>query len=326
MNLSRTRSAAFWDLAPRTDSFRADVVRGLGLPNKSLPPKYFYDQEGARFFEEICELEEYYLTRTELGIMERHAAEMAEVLGPDCLLIEFGSGSGLKTQLLLEQPHSPAMYMPIDLAREQLRQSADAIALRHPRLAVVAVCADFTLPLPIPRNHDFPRRRVVYFPGSTIGNFPPEEAVPLLRQTAQFCGRGGGMLLGADLQKDPAILHAAYNDAKGITAAFNLNLMTRINRELQADFAVDQFWHHAPYNPRDGRIEMYLIARAGQQVRVGEERIAFAEGEPICTEYSYKYTLTGLRELAAAAGWEVRRVWTDERRYFAVLFLAVPTD
>jgi dimethylhistidine N-methyltransferase len=311
------------DLAPPANHFRADVLRGLSGPRKELPCKYFYDEAGSRLFERICELPEYYPTRTELAIMQRHGADMAAHLGPGCLVIEYGSGSSVKSRLLLDQLVTPAGYVPVDISREHLRRSAAALARRYPHVPVLPVCADFTQPLRLPAQGRQPRRRVVYFPGSTIGNFTPEEAAELLRRTARLCGPGGGLLLGADMQKDPRLLHAAYNDAQGVTAAFNRNLLVRINRELGADFQPEQFWHHAFYNPAPGRIEMHLLSRQEQTVHLGADTFSFAEGEPICTEYSYKYTPARLQRLAAAGGFEVRRVWADERKYFSVLYLAV---
>jgi dimethylhistidine N-methyltransferase len=304
-------------------SFRDDVLRGLSAPEKWLPCKYFYDDAGSELFERICGLVEYYLTRTELAIMERDAEAMAGRVGPRCLLIEFGSGSSLKTRWLLDRLPEVAAYVPVDIAREHLLASARSLAAAYPGLEVLPLCADFTRPLKPPRTARAADRRVVYFPGSTIGNLTGEEAVGLLRQTARLCGRGGGLLLGVDLKKDPAVIEAAYNDARGVTAAFNRNLLVRINRELGGSFDVAAFWHHAFYTPREGRIEMHLVSRRDQRATVAGREFAFAEGESIRTEYSYKYSLNDLRALAAEAGWEVEQVWTDERTYFGVLYLTV---
>jgi dimethylhistidine N-methyltransferase len=308
---------------PSVAEFRADVLRGLGAPAKELPCKYFYDEAGSALFERITELEEYYPTRTELAIMRRHVAEMAGLLGPRCLLVEYGSGSSTKTRLLLDRLIEPAGYVPIDVSGEHLLRSARAIADAYPSLDVLPLCADFTRREEIPALRSRPARRVVYFPGSTIGNFTPEASVVLLRGTAALCGRGGGLLLGADMQKARRVLEDAYNDRLGVTAAFNLNLLVRINRELGADFAVDQFHHRAFYNTAEGRIEMHLVSRRAQRVRVAGAEFAFAAGESVRTEYSYKYRLRDLHELAAAAGFEVERFWTDEREYFSVHYLTV---
>jgi dimethylhistidine N-methyltransferase len=321
--MQATRSTiAVQDLKPSApDQFRADVLRGLRLAEKELPCKYFYDAAGSQLFEQICELDEYYLTRTELAIMQRHAREMADAVGRNCLLIEYGSGSSIKTRLLLDHLRDPAGYVPIDISCEHLEETALELGRQYPCLTIMPLCADFATLSKFPANGKA-ARKVVYFPGSTIGNFTPSEAIRLLRQTAQLCEPGGGVLLGADLRKDPRVLHAAYNDSKGVTAAFNLNLLARINRELGADFQLDQFWHHAPYNPRDGRIEMYLISRRTQRVRIAGEDVALREGEAIRTELSYKYTMSGLAEIATAAGFEVKQNWNDENDHFTVRYLA----
>jgi dimethylhistidine N-methyltransferase len=310
------------DLA-HADQFRVDVLRGLAAPAREIPSKYFYDEAGSRLFDRICELEEYYPTRTELAIMRRHREVMAALLGPGCLLIEYGSGSGVKSRLLLDQLDAPAGYVPVDIAREHLAGAATALARKVPHVEILPVCADFTRPLTLPVPSRLPRRRVVYFPGSTVGNLVPDEVIALFHQTARLCGPGGGMLVGADLKKDPAVLHAAYNDREGVTAAFNFNLLARINRELEGNFRLDRYWHHAFYNPHAGRIEMHLVSRADQHVRVGGKPFAIAEGESIRTEYSYKYSRAELRDLAAAGGFVVRRTWTDDREYFGVMYMEV---
>ena len=306
-----------------TNRFRADVLHGLSAAAKAIPSKYFYDEAGSKLFDRVCELEEYYPTRIELAIMERHADEMADLAGPSCLLIEYGSGSSVKSRLLLDRLAAPAAYVPVDISREHLRASAAALARAYPRLEVLPVCADFTRPLDLPAPGRQARRRVVYFPGSTVGNFTPEEAAHLLRRTARLGGPGSGMLLGVDLKKDPAVLHAAYNDWQGVTAAFNLNLLTRINRELGADFQTERSGTTPFTTPREGRIEMHLISRGEQRVRIGQRVFPLAEGEAIRTEYSYKYSPADLRRLAAAGGYEVRRLWTDERNYFSVAYLTI---
>ncbi len=303
--------------------FRADVLRGLGARNKELPCKYFYDEVGSALFEQITELDEYYPTRTELAIMEQHAAEMAGLLGPQCLLIEYGSGSSVKTRRLLGQLRDPAGYVPIDVSGEHLRRSAQTLGEEYPDIDVLPLCADFTRPLGLPACRKPAARRAVYLPGSTLGNFTPDAAVALLRQTAGLCGRAGGLLLGIDMRKDPRVLEAAYNDRRGVTAAFNRNILVRINRELGADFDVEQFAHRAFYNAAQGRIEMHLVSRCEQIVRVGGVPFFFAKGESIHTENSYKYTFLALAELAVASGFDTQRVWEDERRYFCVVYLTL---
>jgi L-histidine N-alpha-methyltransferase len=323
MSTTLPRTPAVDARNPALNTFRADVLRGLRAAHKELPCKYFYDEAGSQLFERITELDEYYPTRTELAIMERHAAQMAELLGPRCLLIEYGSGSSTKTRLLLQHLREPAGYVPVDVSGDYLCQSARALAADFPEVQVLPLCADFTRPLKLPAPRKRPARHVVYFPGSTIGNFTPEETVALLRQTAALCRPGGGLLLGADLRKDPRVLEAAYNDARGVTADFNRNLLTRINRELGADFVVGQFAHRAFYNAGEGRIEMHLVSRCPQSVRIAESEFFFAEGEAIRTEYSYKYRVDDLKALAEKSSFLSDAVWTDERRYFSVYYFTL---
>jgi dimethylhistidine N-methyltransferase len=304
--------------------FQTDVLAGLQKPAKTLPCKYFYDARGSKLFEEICSLAEYYPTRTELAILKRHVAEMAALLGPRSLLIEFGSGAGTKTRLLLDHLSDPAAYVPVDISRDALRRSARLLAVRYPNLPVHPLCVDFAASFSVPKFGISANRRVVYFPGSTIGNFGPEDAKALLTRIAQLCCPGGGLLIGADLKKDLDILLPAYNDSRGVTAAFNLNLLTRINRELGADFHVEHFRHAAIYNEDHGRIEMYLICDQAQTVQLGQTRISFRRGERICTEHSYKYDVEDLPALAAAAGFHLRHMWLDERRWFSVQYFALP--
>jgi L-histidine Nalpha-methyltransferase len=303
--------------------FRADVLRGLRAAKKELPCKYFYDEAGSDLFEQITALDEYYPTRTEMAIMRRHAADMARLLGPRCVLIEYGSGSSIKTRLLLDYLSDPAGYVPIDVSDEHLRRSARALREEYPRIEVLPMCADFTQSLELPAHRKPPARRVVYFPGSTLGNFAPEKAIALLQQTAQLCGRGGGLLLGIDLRKDPRVIEAAYNDRRGVTAAFNRNILVRINRELGANFDVERFAHRAFYNAVEGRIEMHLVSRCDQTVCVGAMPFLFTAGESIHTENCYKFSLRALAGLAEAGGFDAEQVWTDERQYFSVSYLTV---
>jgi dimethylhistidine N-methyltransferase len=303
--------------------FRADVLAGLSARAKSLPCKYLYDDRGSRLFDQICELPEYYPTRTELGILHRHAGDMAAALGDGCLVIEYGSGSGLKTPLLLERLRHPAEYVPVDISRDHLLASAAALARRFPQLQVLPVWADFTGAFEVPATRRVPRRKAVFFPGSTIGNFGPTCAIELMQGVARRCGSGGAFLVGVDLRKSKAILEPAYDDAAGVTAAFNKNLLVRINRELGADFDLDQFDHRAVFDEKHSRIEMYLVSRRRQEVHLDGQTIEFAAGETICTEYSYKYTLDAFGDLARAAGLTVRQVWTDEAGWFSVQYLEV---
>jgi dimethylhistidine N-methyltransferase len=306
--------------APRRDHFLADVLEGLSRTQKEIPCKWLYDERGSALFERICDLEEYYPTRTELAIMERHVGAMAGALGPECAVVEYGSGSSLKTQLLLQHLAAPAAYLPVDISAVALAGATARLARRFPDLPLVPVCADFTQPLAVPAIPGA-RRRVVYFPGSTIGNFHKVDAVSFLARIRGECGPGGALLIGVDLLKDRQTLERAYDDARGVTAAFNLNVLARANRELDADFHLEAFEHRACFDPRRGRIEMHLQARAPQRVRVDGHTFTFARGETIFTESSYKYGLPEFRALAAIAGWRVEEAWTDARAWFAVLLL-----
>jgi dimethylhistidine N-methyltransferase len=308
------------DLAPGTRASGEEVLRGLFSPQKELPCKLLYDDHGSQLFAQICELDEYYPTRSEVRIMRASAAEMAACLGPECLLLEYGSGSSTKTPLLLDHLERPAGYVPIDISCQVLGASAAAIARRYPHLQVLPVCADYTAPFNVPQPRARVARRAAYYPGSTIGNFVPEDAKRFLARIGEVCGPGGGLLIGVDLKKDPLMLHRAYNDALGITAAFNSNILRRLNRELGADFALDRFRHYAFYNPVFARVEMHLVSLADQEVRVAGERIRFERGESIWTEASYKYSPHEFAELAAAAGWRIEQLWTDDRGLFSVQY------
>jgi dimethylhistidine N-methyltransferase len=304
-----------------TRQFRADVLRGLRAAQKELPCKYFYDERGSHLFDQICKLDEYYLTRTELAILRSNAPAIADRLGQNCLLVEFGSGSALKTRVVLDHLVEPAAYVPIDVAHTHLERSARALADRYPGIEVLPVCADFTGHFDLPRSARPARRRVIFFPGSTIGNFGPEAATELLGRIAALGGPKVGVLVGVDLEKDASLLEPAYNDRQGITAAFNLNLLARINRELAADFPLDGFRHHAFYNRPLSRIEMHLISLDAQTVHIGDCAVAFEAGETIRTECSYKYSLDQFQRLAATAGLQIKDVWTDPDNRFSVQYL-----
>lgn len=308
-----------------SDAFRNDILAGLRKAPKQLPCKYFYDERGSALFDQICELDEYYLTRTELAIMQQYADEMGQQIGPGVILVEFGSGSSLKTRILLEHLIDPVAYVPVDISREHLHRTARGLARDYPHLEILPVCGDFTKPLELPAAAREPTHAAVYFPGSTIGNFTPQGALMLLKQIGQMCGQGGGLLIGIDLQKDPQVIEAAYNDGQGITDQFNLNLLHRINRTLGADFDLDRFAHRAIYNAEQGRMEIYIESRSQQSVQVDGEKFQFEPGERILTEYSHKYTVPGFAQLAAQAGLALHRHWTDPQAYFGVLHL-VATD
>ena len=314
-------SYQFHDLHPDAENFLGDVLQGLAQPHKALAPKYFYDARGSALFEAICDLPEYYPTRTELGMMQRDAPAMARCLGPDTLLIEYGAGSGRKTRVLIEEL-APVAYVPIDISRSALQDCAADLAARYPHVRVAAVCADYSRPLALPVIDDIaPRRRVIYFPGSTIGNFTRDDALKFLHHARSLAGVNGAMLVGVDLKKEPARLHAAYNDAQGVTAAFNLNLLTRINRELDGNFDLAAFEHHAFYNAAEGRIEMHLRSLREQTARVSGHAFRFRTGETIHTENSCKYSLDEFRQLARAAGFTPAQHWCDEGHLFSVHYL-----
>jgi len=304
---------------PAAVNFRKDVLEGLARPQKALPPKYFYDAAGSTLFERICRLREYYPTRTELAITKRHLRDIARFAGKRSALLEYGSGESLKTRLLLGALE-PSVYMPVDISQPALRAAVAKLLRRFPRLGIVAVTADFSHPLSVPAYRGS-ARRVVYFPGSTIGNLTPEEAQGFLKMTRAQVGPRGAMIVGVDLKKDANVLHAAYNDAKGVTAAFNLNLLARINRELGGDFKARRFAHYAFYNPLAGRIEMHLVATEAHVVNIGHYRFSFERGESIHTENSYKYSVPEFERLAGNAGFEPAKLWSDARGWFGVFGL-----
>lgn len=307
----------------RHSEFRQDVLDGLGGEPKSLPCKHFYDQRGSQLFDQICELPEYYPTRTELSIMRENAAEIAAAIGPGVALVEYGAGSSTKICLLLDELVEPAAYLPVDISADHLHAAARRLASDYPAVDIAPVAADFTKPFELPGLAREASHAAVYFPGSTIGNFEPEAAQGLLRQISDLVGVGGGLVIGIDLQKDRAVLEAAYNDAAGVTAAFNKNLLERINQELDADIDTDAFRHRAVYEDQFGRISISLVSEQAQTAVIEGERIEFAAGEAIHTEYSHKYTIPGFAELAGEAGFALHASWTDPQDWFAVLHLVV---
>lgn len=313
------------DAAPETDSLYSDVLNGLQRAQKEVPSKYLYDARGSRLFDAICELDEYYPTRTEMAIMQECIGDMAHVIGPTVQLVEFGSGSSLKTRILLDHLDDLASYVPVDISRDHLVEAADALAEAYPHVPIQPVCADYTADLPLPPVPSG-TRRVVYYPGSTIGNFQPEAATAFLARIADCVRPGGGLLIGVDLRKSPDRLRAAYNDSKGVTAAFNKNLLRRINRELDADFDLSAFRHEARWNDAARCIEMHLVSTKPQQVHIDGHAFAFDDGESIRTEYSYKYTLNDFASRAAAAGWTIDTVWTDDAGLFSVQYASVHDD
>jgi dimethylhistidine N-methyltransferase len=298
----------------------AEIHAGLSQQQKSISPKYFYDDAGSKLFDAICELPEYYPTKTELGIMHANIAEIADLIGPQASLIEFGSGSSLKTRVLLECLQEPAVYVPVDISEEHLLQTAEGIRADFPAIEVLPVVADFMRPFQLPSPQVMPLRNIIYFPGSTIGNFSNEAAHELMQVMHHEAGEDGALLIGVDLQKDVAVLERAYNDSNGITAAFNLNVLRRLNREFDGTFDLDQFAHRAIYNEEAGRIEMYLDSLVDQSANVGGKEFRFVAGESILTEHSHKYTLEGFAGMALEAGFRVERVWMDAGGLFSLQY------
>ena len=298
------------------DNFLEDVVAGLALAQKSLPPKYFYDARGSELFESICSLPEYYPTRAEIALTQEHIEAISQFAGPGCVLLEYGSGASTKTRILIDRLR-PEAYVPVDISESALRGAATQLATAFPWLNIRAVTGDFGRPLAIPAFGGA-GRKVVYFPGSTIGNLTREEALAFLHMTRGQVGPGGAMLVGVDLKKNPNLLHDAYNDARGVTAEFNLNLLWRINSELGGDFRPGMFVHYAFYNAPMGRIEMHLASLERQAVNVGSYRFWFAAGETIHTENSCKYSVEEFQALAAQAGFRSEKVWMDSERLFSL--------
>lgn len=309
------------DRQPSGEDMRGDVLAGLSRRPKRLSSRYFYDARGSALFEQICEQPEYYLTRAELALMRAHVRDIAGSLGPDVLLVEYGSGSGVKTRLLLQHLTTPVAYVPVEISRDALVASVGRLGREFPQIQMLPVCADFTQPLVLPRPRRRPRRNVIYFPGSTIGNFDSREAAMLLQHMGAQMEEGGAALVGVDLVKDPTRLEAAYNDAAGVTARFTLNMLAHFNRELGADFDLDAFAHHAHYNPMAERIETSIVSRREQDVQVAGANVHFDAGESMLVEYSCKYSRASFARLADRAGLRVERVWDDPGHRFSLQLL-----
>ncbi|MEX0838327.1 MAG: L-histidine N(alpha)-methyltransferase [Parvibaculum sp.] len=316
---TETGLAELQDLEPSLEEFRASVVEGLSGPEKTLPCKFLYDRHGSRLFDDICNLPEYYPTRTERQILERYAHDIADIVGSKARLVEFGSGAGIKIRLLLKALDRPAAYLPVDISREHLVAASADLAKMFSDLCIAPVCADYTAPFALPELSGVTWDATAgFFPGSTIGNFTRAEAVGFLTGTRALLGSGAVMIVGVDLVKDVDVLRAAYDDGAGVTANFNLNLLRRINRELGGTFELGRFHHEARWNAKLERIEMHLVSLCEQEVIVGTKRFGFSEGEAIHTENSHKYSVEGFRALARDAGWEPLEVWMDERKLFSV--------
>ena len=309
--------------ASQTDRFLSDVLEGLAKPQKTLPCQYFYDEAGSNLFEQITELPEYYPTRTEIGILNTHADAIAAALGSRALLVEYGAGASTKTRILLDALQDPAGYVPIDVSEDFLLQTAETLKAEYPALSVHPIAADFMVELGLPNDID--GTPVGFFPGSTIGNLDDDEIDQFLRAARRLLGPGSKFVIGLDLRKSPDILIPAYDDAQGVTAAFNLNLLKRINHDLGADFDLESFAHQAIWNDEASRIEMHLRSLKAQSVQIGSSVIEFEDGETIHTENSRKFDLTKFVTLLRATGWSLSKDWRDERGYFAVLMLEADT-
>ncbi|HEY4282134.1 MAG TPA: L-histidine N(alpha)-methyltransferase [Chthoniobacterales bacterium] len=304
-------------------ALQAQVLAGLSQVPKSLPCKFFYDDAGAQLFQRICDLPEYYITRAELQILRLQGADIATALGERIELIGLGTGAGTKTRILLQELRDPVVYIPIDISREQLASSSSRFRSLFPGLTILPICADYLEPFDLPLPRPPSSRSIVYFPGSTIGNFEPNEAEKFLGRLAELTRPDGGLLIGADLQKDAGVIERAYNDTAGVTAAFNLNLLTRANRELGADFDLQNWRHQAVYNSVEGRIEMYLISTKDQQITIGDHQFHFDREERVLTEYSYKHSVEGFKRLAGRVGFSFQKFWTDNERLFGLFYFTV---
>lgn len=306
-----------YDFHPTTEDFRAAVLAGLRLPQKAISPKFLYDKRGSELFDAICTLPEYYLTRTEVAILQRHAAEMAKYIG-NGVLVELGSGSSQKVRILLEAAAQIQTYVGLDICRQHLHEACTALVQDYPRLTAIALCTDYTQPLPLEQLPELQNRHTIgFFPGSSIGNLEPTEAVQFLRNIADL----GDLIIGVDLKKPAAVLEPAYDDARGVSAAFALNLLVRINHELDANFDLSQFTYRACYNASAGRIEMQIVSLINQTVTIGDAEILFSQGETLRTEHSYKYTADEFQMLAMRAGFQPIQVWTDPQQLFSVHYL-----
>ena len=310
-----------YDFQPDTEILCEEVLAGLREPEKKLPSELLYDEQGSKLFEQFCNHQDYYLTRTELVIMQRYIGEIAALIGKRVLLIEYGSGNSQKTQILFDHLPDLAGYIPIDISKEHLIQSAKQIAAKYPDLEVLPVCADYNLPFELPSPVKPVARRVAYYPGSTIGHLHPHEAIAFLKRIKQACGSNSTLLIGVDLKKEPHILHRAYNDSDGYIAAFSLNILSHANWKFHADFNLSQFGHYSVYNEPMSRIEGYLVSLQEQTAHLNGEPIFFKSGENIHIAYSYKYSLDEFEELATKAGWKVCQVWMDEEQLFSVQYL-----
>ena len=316
-------AAAIFTAPPSEGALLSEVLAGLKAHPKRLHPKYFYDEKGSELFDRITELPEYYLTRTEIAILKARLPAFAREFGHHARVIEPGSGSGVKTRILLDALQAPAAYVPVDISPTYLMQAAEELQQRYPATDILPVCADFTQPFNLPAGWRPFDRTLVFFPGSTIGNLEPREAIRLLEAMGRMAGRHGKVIVGADLKKDPRILEAAYNDAQGVTAQFNLNILAHLNRRFDANFDLDRFHHYAFWNRRASRVEIHLVSNDDQTVRIAGQRIFIARDESLWTESCHKYDLAQLRTMARQAAMKVEDVWMDEERKFSVQIMSL---
>lgn len=321
MKIQLMELAEIYEFESSAEDIRSTILHGLRKKEKTLPCKLFYDEQGSKLFDEICRLEEYYPTRTEMEIFSANITEIAAIIGPQAMVVELGSGNCEKTRLLLENLNEPSAYVPVEISKSQLLETSRALRGYFPDLQILPVCADFSKDFAIPTPTRETKQLVVFFPGSTIGNFDETEARKLFQRIARLCQSGGGILIGADQKKDRQILERAYNDRSGITAAFNLNLLKRVAREFGVEDFSHRFYHQAIYNESMGRIEMHLVSAANQTFCLGGEEIAFEKFERITTEFSYKYTLRQFKDLAASSGFYLKNSWTDPKQWFSVYYL-----
>jgi len=326
MRTRQSSNVALRDYHPAQTLLVKDVLQSLQRTPKQLSPMYFYDERGSQLFDQICELPEYYPTRTETRILEVHGDDIASRIGSNALLVEFGSGASQKTRLVLDRLPDLAAYVPVDISRSHLIAAAKSISTSYPGLEVLPVCADFTQSFALPKPASAPSRVVVFFPGSTIGNFDRDAAINLLRVMRKVAGPNGGLVIGVDLIKDIPTLERAYDDAAGVTAAFNLNVLRHLNREIGANFDLQSFRHEAKWAPDHNRIEMHLVSMRAQDVTIAGEKIHFAAGEHLVTEHCHKYSPNGFLSLAEASGWVGQEIWMDERRLFSVHYLESAVD
>lgn len=321
MNIINTSSIRFFDEHPPQQDIRSEVFLGLNQSQKTLPAKYFYDQRGSMLFDLITHLPEYYITRTEISLLRRYQDEIQELVGEDSILIEYGSGASVKIRMLLNSL-KPRLYIPMDISKDFLLCSADKLVTDYPWLNVYAGCVDYSQPIALPADIHIEGKKLAFFPGSSLGNFHPNEALSFLRQVHSTLGKDGSLLIGIDLQKNSQVLEAAYNDQQNITSAFNKNILLHLNRMLAANFDVNRFQHKAIYNQKIGRIEMHLISKVDQIVTIDCQQVGFKQGESIHTENSYKYTLEGFSQLAEKAGFKVKQHWSDQHKFFSLFFLS----